>query len=86
MRDPKSAAAGQFAGLEPAAPGTARDSRGGSEAEGSGLVNGDSGWSRKGVWPPRPDAVSFHVVMKALVAAGMWEEAHEVLVEMRDER
>ncbi|CAN0347745.1 unnamed protein product [Laminaria digitata] len=38
------------------------------------------------VWPPRPDAVSFHVVIKALASAGMWEKAVDVLEDMEEER
>ena len=41
---------------------------------------------RDAVWPPRPDAVSFHVVIKALASAGMWEKAVEVLEAMEEER
>ncbi|CAM9759557.1 unnamed protein product [Ectocarpus fasciculatus] len=39
-----------------------------------------------GYWPPRPDAVSFHTVIKALATEGMWQEAVELLEEMVEER
>ncbi|CAM9509758.1 unnamed protein product [Ectocarpus sp. 4 AP-2014] len=39
-----------------------------------------------GSWPPRPDAVSFHTVTKALATEGMWHEAVELLEEMVEER
>lgn len=41
---------------------------------------------RNGSWPPRPDSFSFHTVIKALAAAGMWEDALEMLEEMANER
>lgn len=51
---------------------------------GSGApLNQDGGG---GLWPPRPDAVSFHVVIKALASAGMWEQAVDVLEDMAEER
>lgn len=53
---------------------------------GGGSRRSSGGWGKGNDWPPRPDAVSFHVVVKALVAADEWEDAVYVLEEMREER
>lgn len=36
--------------------------------------------------PPRPDSVSFHTVMRALANARQWDDALEVLEELKEER
>lgn len=70
------------------APVAAASSGGGG---GRGEERGKATWQQRrrrgdGLWPPRPDAFSFHTVIKALAAAGMWQDAVDLLEEMADER
>lgn len=69
----------------PAAPGGFRV---GSRAQGSDVpirVQGD-GIPESFPTPPRPDSVSFHTVLRALANARQWDDAVEVLEELKEER
>ncbi|CAM9618565.1 unnamed protein product [Scytosiphon promiscuus] len=87
-RAPAAATTARRTGIVANAPAISSDTSAtfgtGKGADGSRLLQR---WTTaEGVWPPRPDAFSFHTVMKALATAGMWEDAVEILEGMVDER
>ena len=86
MRNPESDAGSEVSNMMEALRSEAE--RRGPRAEDLkpfGSVNGDLTGGRM-CCPPRPDGVSFHVVVKALSRAGLWEKALDVLEELRAER
>lgn len=60
---------------------------GGAEEAGSGAILGETAaLTAAGMKIPRPDGISFHVVLKALLNASRWTDAMEVLTKMNDEQ
>lgn len=60
---------------------------GGAAEPGNGAVLSETAAvTEGGVEIPRPDGISFHVVLKALLNAGRWKDAMEVLTKMNDEQ
>lgn len=47
---------------------------------------GKTKWGGDVLTRPRPDGVTFHIVLKALLSASRWIEAVEVLEELFEER